>query len=316
METPERELTQEEKWRNALYAPFEAHEYRVREGNKTAWGGIQWFVYVDREAVQTRLDQLFPFAWSLTFGEPIIKDTFVVVSAALSINGCVKEFNGGQRAEGRKKLDDDMVKGAYTDAFRRVASMWGIGLDLQSCPKIYTDAYPTEPKVDWKAKQACEDDAFNQFAKWLAGEPQGEKKPAEKAPIKATNGTSGQQPPQNATYPPSSAKNGQTNGKGTPLKGAEQFPNPLLSNSVYYNKGKDGAYMLFRGKDNVRQTVSSFGGREKLVDAMSFVWTDDVLDAIQNWESGKVYPIPETLVNWEEKEGHKNVTSLKTGVPA
>lgn len=207
MEAQERELTQEEKWRNALYAPFEAHEYRVREGNKTAWGGIQWFAYVDREAVQTRLDKLFPFAWSLTFGEPIIKEGFVVVSATLSINGCTREFNGGQRVEGRKKLDDDMVKGAYTDAFRRVASLWGIGLELQSAPKIYTDAYPTEPKTDWKAKQACEDDAFNQFAKWLNNEPQEQKQEQPK--------TSPQTPDKASTSPATPSNTG--NGRVTAL---------------------------------------------------------------------------------------------------
>lgn len=129
-------------------------------------------------------------------------------------------------------------------------------------------------------------------------------------------GSNGHTQPANGNLPPSDAKSVASNGNGTPIKGAEQFPNPLLCNSVYYNKGKDGAYMLFRGKDNPRQTVSSFGGREKLVDAMSFIWNDEILNAIGKWESNKVYPIPDTLVTWEEKDDHKNVTSLQMAVPA
>lgn len=74
--------------------------------------------------------------------------------------------------------------------------------------------------------------------------------------------------------------------------------------------------MLFRGKDNPRLTVSSFGGREKLIDAMSFSWSDATLDAIKGWESGKVYPVPETAVKWEQKDGHKVVVSLQMVMPA
>lgn len=144
--------------RNALYALFSIDEHEVREGatNKTS-GKITWFCYVRREAIQKRLDELFFGEWELYFLNPANPYTYhkehVDCAMGLSIRGIRREYNGSQDGGGLNG-----AKGAATDAFKRVVSMWGIGLYLQSSPVIRTDGYKdSEGKIDWKKKDAMED---------------------------------------------------------------------------------------------------------------------------------------------------------------
>lgn len=154
-------------YRKELYASFALDEHEIREGGKNKAGTkVQWFVYVRREAIQHRLDDLFFMEWELTYDKPTVGTGFVSVAATISIRGMRKEYNGGARPKG-KEMSEDTAKAAYTDAFKRAASMWGIGLYLQNTPQIWTASYPDG---DWDAKRAREDEAWKQFAAWFKGE--------------------------------------------------------------------------------------------------------------------------------------------------
>lgn len=308
--------TEQIDYRHELYKRFGLDEHEIREGGKSKSGKIQWFIYVNREPIQARLDTLFFMAWNLEYFDRHIGTDYVGVTCAITINGVTRQYSGGQGLNGTSSVSEDTIKGAYTDAFKRAASMWGMGLYLQNAPQIWTEGYE---KGDWKGKEQRENEAWAKFVAWYEGKPQQSQQPSQQptgratSPASASNGNGAP----NHSQPPKNAQNGVKSENGSkPQKGAEEFPNPLLVNSIFYNKGTGGNYMVFRGKDNNRQTASSYGGREKLIEAMSFVWNDDVLNGIQKWESGNVYPIPDTLVKWEQKDDHKIVVSLTMAVPA
>ena len=191
-------------YRHELYKRFELDEHEIREGGK-AGTRIQWFVYVRREAIQVRLDEFFFMNWQLTYSNERVTDKFVTVSAALSINGVLKEYSGGSHPRGTD-ISEDTIKAAYTDAFKRAASMWGIGLYLQNTPRLMTAAYPDK---DWDAKDARENEAWEKFVAWYNGKPAPVVTTPPKAstsPVVASNGNGGASPRQNATNPPSQGK--------------------------------------------------------------------------------------------------------------
>lgn len=149
----------------ALYAPFPIEEHNIREGSRNrAKTKIQWFVYADRVAVQKRLDVLFPGEWEFNPLREHRDDKYMSVVAEIVIRGVRRGYNGGGSLNySGDTFDEDTEKGAMTDTFRRVASLWGIGLYLYDGPQIWTDAYPDG---DWNAKRAIEADAKRQFADW------------------------------------------------------------------------------------------------------------------------------------------------------
>lgn len=158
--------------RAALYALFSIDEHEIREGSTSKdKKKIQFFTYVRREAIQARLDELFFGEWELYFLDAtkpaIYFDKHVDCSMGLSIRGVRREYNGSQDGGGLNG-----AKGAATDAFKRVASMWGIGLYLQNSPAIWVENYVTyegDKKVstDWKKKDKVEESAMLQVEKWL-----------------------------------------------------------------------------------------------------------------------------------------------------
>lgn len=161
-------------FKEALYAPFDLADHEVRELRTTSNGKVQWLAYVRREAIQNRLDELFWGEWSTEIVEVHRGTTAVNVRMKLEIRGVSRENNGSQVIRiGRDKStptpDEHTEKGAVTDAFKRVASMWGIGLYLQSSPMIYTDDYRVNGRTDWNKFSAMEKDALNQLGRWLQG---------------------------------------------------------------------------------------------------------------------------------------------------
>lgn len=151
---------------DALYAPFPLKAHSIREGNKNKAGTrIRWYVYLDRVAVQTKLDELFIGDWSF---DPIEGMTnrqanYVNITATLTIRGVSRSFNGGSGHVGNRDPDEDLEKGAMTDTFRRVASLWGLGAYLYNSVEIWTAAYE---KGDWTRRQALELEAKRAFRDW------------------------------------------------------------------------------------------------------------------------------------------------------
>lgn len=154
--------------RDALYALFTIDEHEIREGATSKdKKKIQWFTYVRREAIIMRLDSLFFGEWESGFVDHQNPYQYhanhVDCAMYITIRGMRREYNGSQDGGGLNG-----AKGAATDAFKRVASQWGIGLYLQQSPQIWTENYKDENgKPDWKKKDRVEAEAMAKVAAWL-----------------------------------------------------------------------------------------------------------------------------------------------------
>lgn len=154
--------------RDELYALFTIDEHEIREGATSKdKKKIQWFTYVRREAIIMRLDKLFFGEWESGFinnAAPYqYHSTHVDCAMHITIRNMRREYNGSQDGNGLNG-----AKGAATDAFKRVASQWGIGLYLQQSPQIWTENYKDESgKPDWKKKDKVESEAMSKVVAWL-----------------------------------------------------------------------------------------------------------------------------------------------------
>jgi len=144
-----------------LYEPFPLDAHKIREGSRSKSGKIQWFVYLDRPAIQKRLDVLFPGEWSSILGDFHRAPDYVTVTTTIAIRGIARAFNGGASPKwAEDDIDEDKEKGAATDSFRRAASLWGLGLYCYEGFRIWTDGYE---KNDYKMRDAVTKDAWTQF---------------------------------------------------------------------------------------------------------------------------------------------------------
>jgi len=151
-----------------LYTPFKPSEHEVREGSTR--GRVLWFTYITRQAIIRRLDEVFPGEWTFEILEIRHADGYTNVTARLTIRGMPREYNGGNSGSFR---DENEEKAAVTDAFKRVASMWGIGLYLADAPQIWTEGdYLSEKNgrqvvTDYAKRATRERDALAHVSKWL-----------------------------------------------------------------------------------------------------------------------------------------------------
>lgn len=159
--------------RDKLYSLFRLDEHEIREGATSQDKmKIQWFVYVRREALIMRLDTLFFGEWESGFVNHVAPyqyhSTHVDCAMYITIRGMRREYNGSQDGGGLNG-----AKGAATDAFKRVAAQWGIGLYLQDAPKIWTENYAPydasgkKGKADYNKKRQVEKEAMDKVAAWL-----------------------------------------------------------------------------------------------------------------------------------------------------
>lgn len=157
-----------EQERDGLYALFRLDEHEIREGATSKdKQKVQWFCYVRREAIQVRLDKHFFGEWELYFLNPaqpaIYHKDHVDCSMGIAIRGVRREYNGSQSG-----VNENGAKGAATDALKRVASLWGIGLYLQDSPQIWTEGYKdTNGNINWDKKKAVEAEAMRKVGAWL-----------------------------------------------------------------------------------------------------------------------------------------------------
>lgn len=152
----------------ALYEPFDVSEHEIREGSRSKSGKVQWFVYISWAAIQRRLDTIFPAEWETRHIETYRDTDYVAITLALVIRGVMRVNNGGSEASWNSKAERAVVthddeKGAMTDAFRRVATRWGIGLYLQDSPQFWTDGYE---KGQWDVMRTRQDEAWHKFEDW------------------------------------------------------------------------------------------------------------------------------------------------------
>lgn len=123
--------------RAMLEEPFQESEIKQRQG-----GGNSRFSYVPGELIIRRLNAATDGCWDLRIKaideRPMGNDTLVMATVALTIPGLgTREHIGVQRVSERG--GEDLVKGAITDALKKAATLFGVGLHL------YDDDAPAQP---------------------------------------------------------------------------------------------------------------------------------------------------------------------------
>lgn len=158
------QFTQEDK--DYLYQIFANGDHEVREGATTKTGKVQWFIYLTWEAIQIHLDERFFGEWSDEYHSHRDLDGYSETYCRITIRGMCRENNGSNSAN--SKSDENQGKGAATDAFKRCAAKWGIGLYLREAPRVYTAYdYKDGNKIDYNKKAQREQEALKEFYKWL-----------------------------------------------------------------------------------------------------------------------------------------------------
>lgn len=149
----------------ALYAPFPAEAHTVREGMRNkAKTKIRWFTYLNRVAVQKRLEDVFPGEWEFTVDREYRTESYITFVVTMTIRGIKRTFNGGAALRYKDdEFDQDTEKGAMTEAFRRVAALWGVGAYLYDGPTIWTDSYE---EADWDKQKALQSEATQKWQRW------------------------------------------------------------------------------------------------------------------------------------------------------
>lgn len=96
--------------------------------------------HIDPRLVQARLDEAVgPEGWKVEFREVVAgaKLVSVVCGLALRCDGeWVTKEDAAHVSEAVNVLNEFAIKGAYTEAFKRAAVMWGIGRYLYRMPRV------------------------------------------------------------------------------------------------------------------------------------------------------------------------------------
>lgn len=96
--------------------------------------------HIDPRLVQARLDETVgPEGWKVEFREVVAgaKLVSVVCSLALRCDGeWVAKEDAAHVSEAVNVLNEFAIKGAYTEAFKRAAVMWGVGRYLYRMPRV------------------------------------------------------------------------------------------------------------------------------------------------------------------------------------
>jgi len=152
----------------ALKAPFDIEQHEFVKGS-----GGRFYVYIQKKAIQDRLDYLFPMQWegmvtSVRRTDKTMGDGFqcgtVTITYGILINGIIREDNGSAVDKPQYSWEDKVKtlsgydaenteKSAATDAFKRAAMKWGIGLYLQDVDGSSTDKNTAEKEfANWHRK--------------------------------------------------------------------------------------------------------------------------------------------------------------------
>lgn len=113
-----------------LTRPFEAGQIRQREGR-----GGKMLDYIETHAVITRLNEAFGGAWSFEVAEYKSMEGEVVVQGRLTAGGQIKEQFGSaavarNKETGKPICIGDDLKSAASDALKKCATLFGVGLHL------------------------------------------------------------------------------------------------------------------------------------------------------------------------------------------
>lgn len=109
----------------ALRAPTPKDEIQWRIGNRNAdkTRGMA-LAYIDARFVQKRLDEVCgPAGWQMRF--PVAMEKMAICEVGIRVG---EEWLW--KSDGAGATDFEAIKGALSDAFKRAAAKWGIGIDL------------------------------------------------------------------------------------------------------------------------------------------------------------------------------------------
>ncbi|MSS72986.1 MAG: hypothetical protein EXS64_16060 [Candidatus Latescibacteria bacterium] len=115
---------------DVLTRPFDPAQIRQREGR-----GGKMLDYLETHSVITRLNEAFAGAWSFEVLSHEVTETETIVHGKLSAGGQVKTAFGGsdiaRHRETQKPVSiADDLKSAASDALKKAATLFGIGLQL------------------------------------------------------------------------------------------------------------------------------------------------------------------------------------------
>lgn len=146
-----------------LYQVFKNDEHEVREGITTKTGKVRWWVYLQKPAIIRHLDSRYFGEWSDSYHSHRDNKGYSEVYCRLTIHDMYRENNGSNTG-----ADEHTGKGAATDAFKRAAMSWGIGLYLQNSPQIWTAYdYKTGGSIDYKKQRERKNEALGKVFTWL-----------------------------------------------------------------------------------------------------------------------------------------------------
>jgi hypothetical protein len=146
---------------DTLTRPFPPEQVRQREGR-----GGKVLDYLETHAVITRLNEAFNGAWSFEVVSREVTEGEVIVRGRLSAGGHVKEQFGGSdiarhRESGKPVSIADDLKAAASDALKKAATLFGVGLELyrkadrpaQRPPAARPQPAQSGPRVDQRTPQ-------------------------------------------------------------------------------------------------------------------------------------------------------------------
>jgi hypothetical protein len=115
--------------KEVLSRPFTPEQIRTRPGQNG-----KTIAYVETHAVITRLNDAADFAWSFELVNHQVLADEVIVLGKLTIDGIAKMAFGGSTvtrdAKGKDVSLADDLKSAASDATKKCASLFGVGLEL------------------------------------------------------------------------------------------------------------------------------------------------------------------------------------------
>jgi len=132
--------------RKLLEKPFPSEMIRQRKGS---FGNT--LDYIEGWAVIQRLNEVFDGDWSFDVVDHQILENEVIVIAKLIASGITKVQFGGSSITKNKTTGDivcisDDLKAAATDALKKAASLWGVGLHLYDKSNGSSRSNPQETK--------------------------------------------------------------------------------------------------------------------------------------------------------------------------
>lgn len=157
----------------------------------------QFLIYINQECVIPLLNSIDP-NWTWEVQNVHFEPKYVSVTGRLTLKGIARECVGGNSPNGKNSpVDEDTVKGAETDALKRAALRFGVGLYLRGVPTFWIDA----ELPDWKGAE----EALKQFGGWYQRE-------FSNAAKNGQQGTQNSAPRQSTTQPRQNAPASQIGG--------------------------------------------------------------------------------------------------------